>query len=320
MALILHLQQVGDTTAATLADELGVSVRTVYRDVSALQEAGVPLWTESGPGGGIRLVEGWTGRLGGIGVDEVDALGLAATPSVAADLGLGTLVAAAQAKVVHALPPELRGRASRVSERFVLDAPGWFHRGDPIEHLPAVAEAVWNGERLEIGYRRADRTVSRRVDPLGLVLKGGTWYLVAAHRGRPRSYRIGRITTVTVTGTRFERPSEFDLERWWAESAEDFDLSLLRSTIRIRLSPEAVRRLPHVVGPTATRMGLESAGEPDSDGWQTLDLPVESEEVAAGQLPSLGAGIEVLEPATLRRHLAEVGSRLAELNRDRGPG
>ncbi|MFP4514377.1 MAG: helix-turn-helix transcriptional regulator [Acidimicrobiales bacterium] len=315
VGLVLHLQQRGPTTAETLAEALEVSVRTIYRDVATLQEAGVPLWAESGPGGGIRLVEGWSGRIGGVTADELDALTLAGAPSVAAELGLGTVVAAAQAKVVDALPPELRGRASRVRERFLLDAPGWFHRGDPDDHLPAVASAVWNDERIDLRYRRADRTVARRIDPLGLVLKGGTWYLVAAHRGQARTYRVGRISSVESTGQRVRRPDRFDLARWWEASAEEFDRSLLRTAITVRLSPAALRLLPHVVGPVAARIGTDTAGDPDPDGWRRLELPVESEEVAAGQLPALGSGVEVLAPLSLRRHLATVGAELAAQNR-----
>lgn len=315
IGLVLHLQQRGPATAETLAATLEVSVRTIYRDVVALQEAGVPLWAESGPGGGIRLVEGWSGRIGGVTTDELDALSLAGAPSVAAELGLGTVVAAAQAKVVDALPPELRGRASRVRERFLLDAPGWFHRGDPSDHLPAVASAVWNGERIDLRYRRADRTVTRRVDPLGLVLKGGTWYLVGAHRNQPRTYRVGRITSVESTEQRVRRPAGFDLTSWWEASAEGFDRSLLRTTITVRLSPAALRRLPHVVGPIAARIGTRTSGVAGPDGWRRLELPVESVEVAANQLPALGSGVEVLAPLSLRRHLATVGAQLAARNR-----
>ena len=315
VALVLHLQRRGRATAASLADELEVSVRTVYRDVTALQEAGVPVWAEPGPGGGIRLVEGWSGRVGGVTAEELDALMLAGAPAVAADLGLGAVVAAAQSKVIDALPPELRGRASRVRERFLLDAPGWFHRDEPADHLPVIAAAVWASERVDIGYRRSDRTVARRIDPLGLVLKGGVWYLVAAHRARPRTYRIGRITSARPTGIGFERPAEFDLEDWWTRSGEEFDRSLLRSTIAVRLSPAAVRMLPHVFGTASAKLAMASAAEPDADGWRQIALPVESEEVAAGQLPALGSGVEVLEPLALRVHMATIGTELAARNR-----
>ncbi|MFP3906814.1 MAG: helix-turn-helix transcriptional regulator, partial [Acidimicrobiales bacterium] len=122
------------------------------------------------------------------------------------------------------------------------------------------------------------------------------------------------ISSVESTGQRVRRPDRFDLARWWEASAEDFDRSLLRTTITVRLSPPALRLLPHVLGPVAARIGTDTAGDPDPDGWRRLELPVESEEVAAGQLPALGSGIEVLAPLSLRRHLATIGAELAARN------
>jgi predicted DNA-binding transcriptional regulator YafY len=176
MALMLLLQRRGSLTAGEAARELEVSVRTVYRDVDALQAAGVPIWSEPGARGGIRLVEGWRTDLDGLTGDEASALFLAGAPAAAAELGLGSVLAAAQAKVLTTLPPELRGRAGRIRERFLLDAPGWFHTPEPLDALAPVAEAVWDGRRLAFRYGRdATRAATRQVDPLGLVLKGGTW-------------------------------------------------------------------------------------------------------------------------------------------------
>jgi predicted DNA-binding transcriptional regulator YafY len=321
VALLLVLQQRGRSTAATLADELEVSVRTVYRDVAALQAAGVPLWTESGPRGGVRLLDGWRTRLDGMTGDEAAALFMAGAPSAVAELGLGTVLAAAQTKVLATLPPELRARAGRVRERFLLDAPGWFHREEPLPHLEAVADAVWSGRRLDLIYRAGDREVARRVDPLGLVLKAGTWYLVAraGSPARPadgtiRTYRVGRLVGATGRDERFERPEDFDLDRWWAASSADFDRSLLRARVRLRCSPAALRLLPHVVGARAGGEAVGAAGPPDGEGWREVDLAVESEAVARTQLIGLGGGVEVVEPRSLRAALAADGEAIARRN------
>src|SRR5690606_15624417 len=188
LALLLRLQRVGPATARTLADELEVSERTVYRDVAMLQAAGVPLWTEAGPGGGIRLLDGWRSPVDGFTAAETVALTIGSAG--AADLGLGAVLAAARSKLRSALPAAARDDIARVTERFLLDAPAWFHRDDPGEVLPTVADAVWQGRRLDIRYGRRGHTVRRRVDPLGLVLKAGTWYLVAAHRRDRKSTRL----------------------------------------------------------------------------------------------------------------------------------
>lgn len=310
LALLLQLRQ-GPATAPDLAEQLEVSVRTIYRDVGALQEAGVPLWTESGPHGGIRLLDGWSGSIDGLTADEAGALMLSGAPAVAAELGLGTVVAAAQAKVLATLPPELRARAGRVRERFLLDAPGWFDSGDEPTHLAAVAEAVWNGERLDLAYRRGDRDVSRRVDPLGLVNKAGTWYVVAAHRGQPRTYRLDRVRSARRAPGVVDRPRDFDLAEWWRASNVEFDQSLLRTSIRVRLDPTGVSSLHHVVGRPAALPALAGATGPDADGWIALDLRVESEEIAAAQLIGLGTHVEILEPTSLRDQMAATGTTIA---------
>ncbi|RDI26895.1 putative DNA-binding transcriptional regulator YafY [Rhodococcus sp. AG1013] len=310
--LMLRLQGGPGTTAARLAEQLGVSVRTVYRDVAALQAAGVPVWTESGPGGGIRLLDGWQSKLSGMTGAETSALMLLGIPDVAQDLGLADVAARAESKLLGALPLPLRAGALLWRERLHVDAPGWFESTPSGEHLPAVAAAVFEGRRLRIRYRRRGGEATRTLDPLGLVAKAGVWYLVARHRDRTLSYRVSRIDGAQVLDAQAARPDDFDLAAWWAASMAEFDRALLRYPCRLRLSPYAWRRLPDVVGEEAARV---EPSEADEQGWVTVDLMLEAEEVALDQLTALGGGVEVLEPASLRAGLRAVAEEVARRNR-----
>ncbi|MCU1343872.1 MAG: transcriptional regulator [Acidimicrobiia bacterium] len=321
VALVLLVQREGGMTAAALARQLEVSERTIYRDVATLQASGIPLWTETGPGGGVRLVDGWTMKLDGLTGAEAGALFLAGAPSAAAELGLGAVLAAAQAKVLSTLPPELRGRAGRVRERFHIDAPGWFHREESLPCLGAVAEAVWSQQRVDVQYRSGEAVVSRRLDCLGLVMKAGVWYVVASRRGAIRTYRVARIVRVTPRRERFVRPERFDLASFWTESSAAFDRSVLRSSVSLRLSPAAVRLLPHITDPVAAREAVSAAGPADEEGWRRVELAVESPEVAVSQLLALGSGVEVLDPVEVRQALGATGRALAARNGSLGaPG
>ncbi|GAA4539466.1 helix-turn-helix transcriptional regulator [Pseudonocardia xishanensis] len=310
MALLFVLQRRRSATAAELAVELEVSERTIYRDIASLTEVGVPIWTEPGPGGGIRLVEGWRTRLDGLTGDEAAAMFAMGAPQLLAELGMGTALAGAQAKILATLPEGLRAHARIVSERVHLDAPGWFHTPAEVEHLGTLAEALWEQRRVSIVY--GPRAVRREVEPFGLVLKAGVWYLVARVGTDVRTYRAARIAEATLLDDRFDRP-DFDLPAWWAESAADFAATMLRTRVRIRLSERGLRALTRVTDVEAAAAALAGACEPDADGWRELTLDVESLEVAAGQLVSLGGEVEALDPE-LRSRLAEHGKALWERN------
>lgn len=319
LSILLLLQTRGRMTAQELAEELEVSVRTIYRDVESLSEAGVPLYADRGPVGGYQLLDGYRTRLTGLTPDEADSLFLAGVPGPAAELGLGSVLAGAQLKLLAALPPELRSRAGRIRERFHLDAPGWFYDGDQPPHLAAVADAVWNQRSLKVRYRRWTGEVDRTLDPLGLILKGGVWYLVARVSGQVRTYRVSRVLELETLDERFERPEGFDLAAFWGSWAEQFRTRLYRGEAVVRLSPRAVELLPYLFNATTARLTMERAGPPDQEGWIEAVLPTESVDHAYHELLRFGADAEVIAPPELRTRMAEAAHALARIYQGHTP-
>ncbi|MEV5598621.1 YafY family protein [Streptomyces sp. NPDC052496] len=320
LSLLLLLQNRGRMTATELAAELEVSPRTVYRDVEALGAAGVPVRSERGPDGGYSLMDGYRTRLTGLNDAEAESLFLAGVPGAARELGLGAVLATAQLKLQAALPPGLADRARRLQDRFHLDAAAWFRHADPVPHLASVARAVWEQRTLRVHYRAwSGSTAHRELRPLGLVLKGGIWYVVACTDHAPpgdgpvptRTYRISRLVSAEVTDTPFERPAGFDLAACWAESSRRLEAALHHTTARLRISPRGQRLLPMQFG-TAGSQALEGAGPPDQDGWVLVDLPVETPAVAVGDLLRLGTEAEVLGPPELRAAVARTAAELAQ--------
>ncbi|WP_410563641.1 helix-turn-helix transcriptional regulator [Amycolatopsis sp. cmx-4-61] len=316
VALLFTLQRRRSATAAELAAELGVSERTMHRDLAALRDAGVPLWTEPGRHGGFRLVDGWRAGPDGLTAREAVALFALGVPSALAGLGLDTAVSAARAKVSAGMPAELREHAALVAGRFHLDAPGWFGSADEPPALATVVQAVWTQRRIAVTYRRRDKVASRELEPLGLVLKAGVWYLVA--RVVPddvlRTYRVSRILSATRLEAAFERPPDFDLARWWESSSAAFEQVTRPVRVRARLNRTAVRELRRVFGGEHLADTVVALGTPDADGWAEAELALEGDEIGLGQLVALSPGVEVLEPASLRAALATIGAELAARN------
>ncbi|TMR36629.1 WYL domain-containing protein [Nonomuraea zeae] len=305
MSLVLLLQGRGGMTAAELARELEVSERTVHRDVLALAEAGVPVYADRGRGGGYRLLDGYRTRLTGLDRAEAEALFLSGVPAALREMGLEEVAATARLKAAAALSPGLRDAPSVAAQRFHLDAPGWFAGGDPPPAaLAPLARAVWNDLRVQAVYKDSTRTL----EPYGLVLKAGAWYLAARLGTRFLIFRVHRFGEVTVLAQSFDRDQDFDLAAFWSEQSAAFTRSLLREVITLRLSERGLRMLRHIADPAALDDALASL-QPGG----VVRLAVESVEVAFSQVLRFGPEAEVLEPPRLRALVAEAAARMSRL-------
>ncbi|MYX97554.1 WYL domain-containing protein [Streptomyces sp. SID486] len=313
LSVLLLLQSRGRMSARGLADELGVSVRTAYRDLARLQASGVPVYAEPGRAGGYQLVDGYRTRLNGMSEGEARALFLAGLPGPAADLGLAAEVTAARLKLLAALPTGLREEAARTAAVFHLDAPGWYREPEQTSYLTLLVDAVTKQRAIDVHYRRwrAPQEVHRRLRPYGLVLKSGVWYLVAATKNRTATYRVTHILEATLTDEHFDRPKDFDLGAYWTSYLDDFRTRRFTGTATVRLSPRGRRRLPDNLPPEVVRAVDVTATAIGDEGWVEAVIPTESTEHACGELLRLGIDVEVVAPAELRQAMADTVDVLA---------
>jgi len=306
LEMLLLLQARGAVTAAELAGRLEVSPRTVYRDAEALSSAGVPIYTERGRGGGIRLLPGYRTDVTGLTQDEARALFVLTTGGAHEDLGLGTAARSAILKVMRAVPEPFRPAATATSQRILVDPAGWMRAPDPVGELGVLQAAVFTDRRLRLGYRSSgQRAASERVvDPYGLVCKAGIWYLVADSEGEPRLFRASRVASAVVDEAPVRRRDGVSLAGLWASLRREVEErpAPLEVTVRVRrewLDLFGRMCAAHLTGP------LPRATEE----WAQVRLRFAAVK-AARTLLSFGANVEVMSPASVRADLAAVAAEV----------
>jgi predicted DNA-binding transcriptional regulator YafY len=312
LSILMRLQARGRMTADEMAGEFEVSVRTIHRDIDQLSSAGIPVFALRGRSGGFRLRDGYRTTLTGLTLPEAEALFLSGLPGPAEQLGLTGILSSARIKLMAALPVGFQQGAERIASRFHLDAAGWFRGNDRLSSLRVVAEAAWSDHMLTLRYGSSGEADSprRTLLPLGLVLKGGVWYLVAQSGKSVRTYRVAKIYDAEISTEKFERPKDFDLAAHWEAAAHDYEAQLYRERAYVRISPRGMELLG-VLGPHVTEMATRTCGKADRAGWMRCTIPIESLESGVGELMRLADHVKVLGPPELRALMAQTTIRVA---------
>jgi predicted DNA-binding transcriptional regulator YafY len=298
LRLLLHLQTRGQSTVGQLAQQLGVSPRTVQRDLDALSLAGVPVYAVRGRGGGWSLLPDYRTRLTGLTPSEVMSVFVGATAHVLADLGIDASSNHAMTKLIAALPEATRRDAEFARQRLLVDHAGWDDRREAPRWLDLCREAIWAERRITITYREKSFTV----EPLGLVAKSRTWYLIAARRdGEIRTYRLSRVTTASSTEELFTRPPGFDLSEYWTEAQRRFRATLPSYPMVLRVRDHAVTRFK----PTAPI-------RPDTDGWFIIEADLENPHEACAAVLAQAGAATVLAPPELATLVHQAAAKLLE--------
>jgi predicted DNA-binding transcriptional regulator YafY len=308
LVAILNLLQVrGQVTAVEVAEELEVSERTARRDLEALGQAGVPIYSLQGRNGGWRLAGGGKTDLSGLTAEETRALFLVAGPSSASS----PAVRAAVRKLVRALPEPFRDAADATSERVLFDR-AWDGDAPRLARTPPLLDeaqrCVVEGRQVSLDYVARDGSATTRViDPLGLASKGASWYLVANTANGLRTFRVDRIQSLAETGDAVVRPDRFDLEDAWrliADRVEDMRMPIVAAA---SVTPAYLTIARYMFG---TRMRI---GPTEPDGRVRVEIRGHHVPALSGELAGLGAGIEVHSPPEVREALAAKGRELVAL-------
>jgi len=304
VAALLVLQARGRITAAELADELEVSVKTARRDLEALAMAGIPVYSQAGKGGGWSLIGGARTDLSGLTAAEARTLFLVAGPSSTAT----PEAKAALRKLVQALPATFRADAEAAATAVVLDPAHWGGSTTPRPpHLGVLQDAVVRGRQVRLGYSDRTRSESERVvHPLGLVEKGTVWYLVAGTDGGMRTFRLSRVRSVVMTDDPVERPPDFDLAEQWRSVVETIEeyRTTARAVVRIAAGPAVGLRQQFASSFTELRR-LD-------DGRLEVEIGASRPGILAERLAGWGAMVDVVGSDEVRAQLGRIGHELVE--------
>lgn len=277
--------------------------RTVYRDLGDLSRMGVPVVTESGPGGGISLLGSWNSPLSGMTRDELDSVLIGGF--AAADLGYSGELATAREKI-------LSETDSVFASNVLIDGPDWFMTHERPEEPSVIVAALRSHRGLRFDYASGADSLSRTVIPLGLVVKAGRWYLAAQPPGgRPRTYRVSRIAEIKLRYICVSQPPGFHLGDYWTRSQIEFDRSVRSAKVKLRVPSDSLGELRRAVPGQVTEEAIEVGST--VEGALIIDLPMEPLEVAVSQLITM-RGVEVISPYEVRVALHERASHAAACN------
>ncbi|MGX2993363.1 helix-turn-helix transcriptional regulator [Streptomyces sp. JNUCC 64] len=312
LSIILLLQTRGLVRAAELAERLEVSVRTIYRDVEALSASGVPLYTERGRHGGIALLPGFRTDVTGLTEDESRALFVLTARGAHAALGLDAALGSALRKVMAAIPAPHRPAAELTSRRVIVEPERWETGREPAVDLDVLNSAVFGDRRLALRYRRggAVEPGDYVLDPYGLVVKAGVWYLVADKSGSPRLFRADRVVEASVLDEPVRRRPGLELADVWRAMLREAERRRLPVRVEVRLRESALMLLRCLV-----RGRITGDLVADGAGWLRVTLMFDGLLETRGLL-TLGGEVEVLSPPSVRDELVRVAASAASVYAD----
>jgi predicted DNA-binding transcriptional regulator YafY len=302
MLLLIHSQP--RLTASRLAETLEVSERTVYRDIDALCTAGIPIYTQSGPNGGIFLDDNYRVSLNALSQTELVSLFVAAGVGPLKDLGLADAAQKSLLKLLADMPSFRRDNVQHARQRIHIDPANWFQQVESVPFIDPLQQAVWEDRVIQIVYQHpTGEQVRRTLEPYALVAKANIWYLVARQPAKDmRTYRVARIQDAQLTGTHFRRSLDFDLETYWQSVCRGFETEMIDQFTPypavISIHPELMWYFENFLGGCYEILERSTA-----DGWIRLRVVFPSRDDALMRVLGLGVHITVVEPPELHQQV-----------------
>jgi predicted DNA-binding transcriptional regulator YafY len=314
ISILMALHRGRAMTAGELAARLNVSVRTIFRDIDALSTMGVPVYTELGRGGGIRLVEGYSSDLTGLSSGEAEALALVASPASMGVQALATPTLTALDKLAAAVPSVHQLRAQHARGRLLFDTKPWFRSLDASPYLDQLRSCIWKDQCVDLRYQRSDGEIrDYRLEPYALVVKVDTWYVIGRVKREMRVFRMSRVQSLHEGAATFTRDPDFDLQKYWHGWCERFEKNPPSTfPVEIAITPRGRKHLLDCYG-AWFRKQLEPLGDKFKRADITLEL--DREDLALRILFGLGAEAEILKPKPLRRKLGALAQQVVAATR-----
>ncbi|KZN98434.1 helix-turn-helix transcriptional regulator [Pseudobacillus badius] len=303
ISILLLLQHKGKLTTRELAKELEVTERTIHRDMDALSAAGIPVVAERGKAGGWRLLKQYRTNLTGLKANEIESLLISPSFQLLTDLGLTKDWHEARQKILASIPSSFQKNADDLWNRIHIDTSAWKQSTEKMESFKVLQQALREDRKLQLNYERADgKCVERVVNPLGLVAKGSTWYLIAGSNEQIRNYRVSRVKSALLMSETFIRPEEFNLAQYWDSSTQEFIQNLPKYEVDVEVSPSILPRIKFT-GRFVQILKIES---PTESGWTPIKLRFDTEQEAKEYILGFSNQIKIVRPDTLKQDIYDM--------------
>ncbi|WP_315117190.1 YafY family protein [uncultured Clostridium sp.] len=239
ISIIMLLQIHKKLTASELSKKLEVSVRTIYRDIDTLSGIGVPIVSDKGINGGIRLLGDYKTSITGINENELFSLFIPTGDKILEDLGVENLKNSTILKILGNSSPNQVKEFENIQNYIYIDMYTWNETNISVntDILSVLQNAIWNSKSLKILYRKINETKEVVLNPLGLVCKRGIWYLVAVNNEIIKTYKVTSIESALLMDDRFIRPYDFNLKSYWRNSISNFKSLIPKHTFTFKVSP-----------------------------------------------------------------------------------